>query len=391
MRPSVSSTSPPVVCFPFIGDRVGGSHISALKLIQALNRDRFTPLVVVHARNGPAEQLFADHKIATAAVPPLHPDAATTGWRAVTRALALANPLAAFLRRHDVAITHTNDGRSHSLWALPARLAGTRLVWHHRAAPDARGLRLLAPWAAHKVIAVSRFAAPRRGLWSAARKCSVVPSPFDTDAAEMDRAACRASVCAELGVAPDTRLIGFFGNLVPRKRPVAFVDAVAALQRQAPALPVLGLLFGHSFRGLDEAITRRAQELGVTSAIRLMGFRFPPEPWLAACDIMLIPGVDEPFGRTLIEAMLLGTPVVATNSGGNPEALEHGRTGFLVPVDAPDAMARETLRLLQDPKLHAEIATAAGADARRRFGISQHADAIMAVYESLLDERAVAH
>lgn len=382
------SVAPPLVCFPFVGDRMGGSHISALKLIQALDRDRFTPLVVLHLLDGPVAQLFADHKIATAAAPPGPPGPATAGWRGVVRALALAKRLTSFLRRHGVAITHTNDGPSHGLWAVPARLAGTRLVWHHRASPEARGLRLVAPWAAHKVISVSRFAAPRPGIWSAAGKCSVVPSPFDTDIAEADRDACRAGACAELGIDPATRLIGFFGNLVPRKRPVAFVDAVAAVRRAAPGLPVLGLLFGHPFRGLDEAVTRRAQELGVAPDIRLMGFRFPPEPWLAACDVMLMPGVDEPFGRTLIEAMLLGTPVVATDSGGNPEALDHGRTGFLVPVDSPDAMGGSALRLLQDPALHAAVAAAARADAQRRFGVAQHAEAIMSVYDSLLGGRA---
>jgi glycosyltransferase involved in cell wall biosynthesis len=372
-----------MVCFPFVGDRVGGSHISALKLIEAMDRTRFKPLVAVHDPEGPAARLFADHGIAFEAAPAVARHA-RAGWRAIGNTLALAGPLASFLRRRRVDIVHTNDGYSHAVWALPAQLAGARLVWHHRAGPDALGLRLLAPLAAHSVISVSRFAAPRPGLWSAARKCSVIPSPFDAADPEVDRAAAHAVACAELGIDPRTRLIGFFGNLVPRKRPVAFVDAIAALLQQAPGLPVLGLLFGHPFRGLDETVTRRARELGVSSSLRLMGFRYPPEPWLAACDVMLVPGVDEPFGRTLIEAMLLGTPVVATHSGGNPEALEDGRTGFLVPVGVPDAMARQALRLLQAPDLHAKIAEAARADARRRFGVTTHVEAIMAVYDRLL-------
>lgn len=373
------------VCFPFVGDRLGGSHISALKLIEALDRARFTPLVVVHAADGPVARLFAERGIPFSVVAPgIGRDATARGWRAVGGAVARAAPLTGFLRRHRVDVVHTNDGLSHLAWALPARLAGVPLVWHHRAGPDARGLRLLAPAVADRVIAVSRFASPRPGRWSAASRCTVVHSPFEADAPELDRAACRAAACAELGVSAGTRLIGFFGNLVPRKRPVAFVDAVAALRRQAPELPVLGLLFGQPFHGLDEAVTRRARELGVASAIRLMGFRYPAESWLAACDVMLVPGVDEPFGRTLIEAMLLGTPIVATASGGNPEAIEDGRTGFLVPADSPEIMAARTLRLLRDPDLHGAIAEAARADARGRFGVARHVEAVMAVYDGLL-------
>ena len=79
-----------------------------------------------------------------------------------------------------------------------------------------------------------------------------------------------------------------------------------------------------------------------------MGFRYPPEPWIAACDVLLVPAVEEPFGRSLIEAMLLGTPLIAADSGGNPEIIRHGETGYLVPPDDPDAFAERTLALLED-------------------------------------------
>jgi glycosyltransferase involved in cell wall biosynthesis len=267
---------------------------------------------------------------------------------------------------------------------LPARLAGARLVWHHRAGPDAVGFRFVAPWVAHGIIAVSRFAGSRPGARSPRAMCTVIHSPFDTDIAEIDRAACRADACAKLGVAPATHLLGFFGTLVQRKRPLAFVEAIAALCREAPGLPVLGLLFGNARDRLDEAAARRARELGVEDAIRLMGFRYPPEPWLAACDALLVPSVNEPFGRTLIEAMLLGTPVVAADSGGNSEAVEDGRTGLLVPADNPSALAHATRKILERPALRAALVKSAGEDVRRRFGIARHAEAVMNVYDRVL-------
>src|SRR3546814_14386086 len=70
---------------------------------------------------------------------------------------------------------------------------------------------------------------------------------------------------------------------------------------------------------------------------------------MAACDALIVTAVEEPFGRTLIEAMLLRTPVVAANSGGNPEAIRHGETGLLAPADDPEAFAGMTLGLFQNP------------------------------------------
>jgi glycosyltransferase involved in cell wall biosynthesis len=121
-----------------------------------------------------------------------------------------------------------------------------------------------------------------------------------------------------------------------------------------------------------------------------MGFRYPPEPWLAACDIFLVPAVHEPFGRTIIEGMLIGTPVVATASGGNLEAIEDGKTGFLVPVEGTAQMASRAIELLTLPELHRAISAQARLDAEQRFGVTRHVKAVMDIYEKLLgSERPV--
>lgn len=375
------------VCFPFVGDLVGGSHISVLGLIRRLDRSRFAPLVVLHRTDGPVADLLRREGVAFEAAPIAEHLglAAPHNWSALAHLGRALPPLARFLRARGVAIVHTNDGRTHAVWGLAARLAGARLLWHHRSDPTSFGARHLAPWLAHRIVAVSRFAAPRSLTRSAARRCSVVHSPFDTGGEKPDRAACRARLVAELGCPPETRLLGYVGTLEARKRPLLFVEAVAALHRCAPDLPAAGLLFGSPLHGLDEATKDRAASLDVADRIHLMGFRYPGEPWLAALDLLLVTAVDEPFGRTLIEAMLLGTPIVAADSGGNPEAIRHGETGLLVRPDDPEAFAAASLALLEEPERTADMADAAGRDARVRFGIDRHSGAIMRVYDELLE------
>src|SRR3546814_15212399 len=95
--------------------------------------------------------------------------------------------------------------------------------------------------------------------------------------------------------------------MVTRKRPLLFVETIAAINRRRPNNPAIGLLFGSPLEdGLDQAVIARAAELGVSDHIRMMGFRHPSEPWPAACDALLVTAVDEPFGRTLIEALQIG-------------------------------------------------------------------------------------
>jgi glycosyltransferase involved in cell wall biosynthesis len=381
---SRSSGGPALVAFPFVGGFVGGSHLSAAKLIQNLDPQRYQPLVILHRTEGQVADLFRDGGIGFEPAPSVR---FLNGARLrddIAFLLIQSFLLARFLRRRGARIVHTNDGYSHATWALPARLAGARLLWHHRKDPDAKGLRYVAPWAADRVVSVSRFSAPRPGLWSAARKCTVVHSPFDTDAAPVDRAGARSALVAELGCAPDARVVGFFGSLVARKRPLLFVDVIAEIRARAPDLPLVAPIFGQDRQDLTAAIRRRAAERGIADCVHLMGFRHPPEPWMAACDVLLVPAVDEPFGRTLIEAMLLGTVVVAAASGGNLEAVCDGVTGHLVAVDDARAFAERTLGLLADPARKDAMAAAARRDALERFGLRRHAAAIMRVYDAML-------
>jgi glycosyltransferase involved in cell wall biosynthesis len=378
------SGNPSVVCFPFVGDVVGGSHISALKLIRQIDRRRYQPLVVVHEPHGAVASLFRAEQIAFEPAPVREHLAGRRLGSDLRCLLAGSWTMARFLRARRVRIVHSNAGRSHATWALPARLAGARQLWHHRKDPDAKGLRYLAPLVAARVVSVSQFSAPKPGLWSAAGRCTVVHSPFDTDRAPVDRAASRRSVAEALGAAPGARVVGYFGSLVQRKRPLTFVDAIARLRALAPDLPLVAPLFGEDLEGLAPAIMARARELGVGDCIRLMGFRYPPETWMAACDLLLVTAVDEPFGRTLIEAMLLGTPVIAAASGGNPEAIDPGRTGELVPADDARAFARSARDLLTDRDRWNAISRTACAGARARFGLERHAEAVMAIYDQML-------
>ena len=158
---------------------------------------------------------------------------------------------------------------------------------------------------------------------------------------------------------------------------------------RSPDLSVQGLVFGTSLEIDEETIRAHAERHGVGDAIRLMGFRYPGAEWIAACDLLMVPAVDEPFGRTLIEAMLVGTPIVATRSGGNIEALDEGRLGVLVTPEDPDALAAGALGLLRDEGRYDALASAALTHAAGHFGEDRHAEAVMALYDELVPRAAV--
>lgn len=386
------ATHPARICFPFGGGIVGGSHISAVKLIQGLDRTRFSPMILLHHEEGQLSEFLRSEGLDYTTLPGLrffgnsYGVSRERGVAATLGAVRDQGRLARFLRENDVRIVHTNDGAMHVSWAIPARIAGARLLWHHRGGSHARGVRFIAPLAADGIVGVSEFALSQvRRLRRTARRTAVVYSPFDKEEAPIDKRQAHDALTGELGVDPDTRLIGFFGHFQDRKRPLLFIEMLHHIALARPRLPVLGLMFGSPLvDGMEEQMKERARALGIADRLRLMGFRYPSAPLMAGCDIHAVPAVHEPFGRSLIEAMLLGTPVVAAASGGNIEAIDHGLNGLLARADNPAAMAAAVIELLDAPGRAAAIAATALAAARERFGAERHVAQISAIYDALL-------
>lgn len=373
------------ICFPFAGDMVGGSHISVLGLLDGLDRARYRILVVPQCGDGAIAQLMAGNEIIA------DPALAWTdfvpgepfGIKKFSRTLWAIPRMIRFLRRHHVDIVHTNDGRTHAIWGLAARLAGTRLLWHHRGDPGAKGLRYLAPLIANQIVTVSQFALPVQRSWGAASRAQVIHSPFDVSIS-VDRREAREALLHETGLSPDTLILAYFGNFISRKRPLKFIETVARVRSLLGGRPVAGLMFGRSDDpAMDLAMTQSIVRHGVTGHVRIMGWKSPGSFWIAACDQLIVPAIGEPFGRTLVEAMLVGTPVIATRSGGNVEALKDGLLGPLVPPDDADALAAQSLRLAQDPILSAKLSEQADRHARCQFGQEQHVAKVSAIYEEL--------
>lgn len=370
------------VCFPFSGDELGGSHVSVRGLMEGLDPERIRILVVPETPGGTIGDFFSGYEQLPDPAPPraAFVPGAQFGPAQALRTLAGVRRRARFLREQGVDIVHSNDGRSHASWALAARLAGARLLWHHRGDPSARGLRWVAPVLADRIFTVSRFSLPaaKRG---AAKSAQVVHSPFDTTVTA-DRAEMRRQIIERTGCSEDALICGYFGNFVTRKRPLEFAEAVERLGALVDR-PVVGAMFGDPRNTeVGEALPQRIAAVRGNARVEMMGYCAPGHAWLAGCDLLLVPAVREPLGRTLVEAMLVGTPVVATDSGGNPEALD-GDCGVLCPPDDPAAMARAAADLLGDPPRLAAMRLRAAAQARLRFSRENHIRQVLAAYSEL--------
>ena len=136
-----------------------------------------------------------------------------------------------------------------------------------------------------------------------------------------------------------------------------------ALRKIADAVPEVRLVIvgeddpmAHPERGSYRAeLESLMRELSLEEQVIFTGFRSDIPELMAAFDVFAMPSWDEPFGMVFLEAMAMETPVVAWDSGGAPEVIANGETGFVVERGNVDALAETLLRLIRDPDLRGRM------------------------------------
>lgn len=188
-------------------------------------------------------------------------------------------------------------------------------------------------------------------------------------------------------------LITFVGRLVDEKGIDDLLDAVALLR---PRLPdICAVVLGE---GQDRAaFERRAGELGLSGCVTFTGW-VPSEDvpdYLGASDVFVAPsrraedGWVEAQGLTIAEAMMAGTPVVATRMGGIVDVVINGETGALADERRPDQIADAIERFARDPAWARQVAQRGQALARERFGRRQSADRLSSLFAELVASNGV--
>jgi len=181
-------------------------------------------------------------------------------------------------------------------------------------------------------------------------------------------------------------IIGFFGTLRDLKRPMVFVDALATLTEWGEK-NVVGLMFGKDLENLSTKILEHASERGVANQIVLMGFHSTIDRFMSACDVVVSTSVGDAFGRTLIEGMALGVPVVAVNAGGHPEVIRDGIDGILTEPDEPESVAHAICAVVGDRRFRDRLITAGRQSARTRFSIEEHTFRMTKLYHALAQDQ----
>jgi glycosyltransferase involved in cell wall biosynthesis len=350
----------------------GGAQESLFGLVTGLDRSRYD-VCVVSLSNGSSVRRLQRAGISTMVIE--EPDDAIA-----------VGALAAHLARIQPDVIHNHMYRAEVVGtkaALALDAAGyprpyvVSTVHSSRVRPpeDREELRRLTP-SMDRLIAVSDAIVDKiQDEGREGAEVSLIYNGVDLERYDHQEPCC--TLREEYGMEPGAQIVGIVARLEPEKGHATLLDAWPLVLRSCPDAYLL--VVGEGSR--CDALMAQAADLGIARRVVFTGRREDVPAVTAALDVAVLPSYREAQGLSVLEAMALSRPVVASNVGGIPEMIEDGVTGLLVPPRDPEALAAAIVRLLSDHSL-ADMLGRAGHDlVHRRFCIEQMVSAIEDIYD----------
>lgn len=179
----------------------------------------------------------------------------------------------------------------------------------------------------------------------------------------------RQTLLGELKLPTDCFLVGCVGQITPRKGQLGLIRAFAAAAAEIPDARLLIAgepLFTAADQLYQKQLQQTVNELGIANHVHFLGARNDVPALMQGLDLLVVNSLAEPCGLVVLEGMASSLPVVATAVGGNPEMINHSRTGWLIPVNDDRALTHAITKLARQPY----TAKLLGRNARLR--VSQH-------------------
>ncbi len=292
--------------------------------------------------------------------------------------------------RHQPAVWHGHDYKS-NLFGLRMRRTGMRRVttvhgWVKRTWKTPL-YYWIDRWSIRRydeVICVSVDLYERcLGLGVPEDRCWHLANAVDTE--EFARDSTPDEAKRRLGALPDRPLIGMVGRLSREKRCDLAIRALDRLRRQGVDAELWLAGDGDERPSLERLVA----DLGLAERVRFKGYVADPRPLLQAVDLLVMSSLREGLPNSLLEAMALEVPVVATSVAGIPGLIVDGENGLLVEAASAEALSRGIARVLANPELAAHFGRAARRTIVESFSFAHRMKRVSQIYDKTLGAGAV--
>ncbi|MGO8719739.1 MAG: glycosyltransferase [Acidobacteriaceae bacterium] len=243
-----------------------------------------------------------------------------------------------------------------------------------------RSLLVRSPW----VVCVSPAQARELGRMRRGRRAPLVIQNAVLAPRETGLSQELAPTREELGFSGRTFVFGAAGRFSREKGHRVLLDAFALLQRMLPGQPMEVLLMGE---GREESSLRaQARRLGIEPRVCFAGFQRRASAWMKAMDCLVQPSLTDGTPNSVLEAMLLGIPVIATDTGGIPDVIQSGQTGLLVEPGSQVALAEAMKKMVRSSALRNQLAAEAKYRVEQDFSPTRQRELLEMLYKTMIGD-----
>jgi glycosyltransferase involved in cell wall biosynthesis len=276
--------------------------------------------------------------------------------------------------------------KAHVYGGAAASLARVQALWYQHGIPHRASWldRLATALPARGILACSRAAAAAQERLVPHRPVRVVYPGVELDRFAPESLPSPEQARARLGLSGTGPLIGMFGRLQRWKGFHVLIEAMPAILERHPDACCVLVGGEHALEpDYRHLLERKIAALRLERRVKLVGLQANVPEWMQAVDVVVHASSGEPFGLVVIEAMALGKPVVAGDSGGPTEIITSGVDGLLVPSRDSRQLAEGVLRYLGDAAFAAGVSAAARLRARE-FSTEAYAESFKRAVDDLV-------
>jgi len=372
-----------LVLFPFPGDSIGGSLISTVILARALkSSEQFEAKVILHAEGSVSDWLKSrgvDFEVLENC-PTYNPS--RSKLERISDLLKSRRSISAIVNKLRPCIVHTNDIRTHITWAIGVFGTTASHVWHQRTRwSGSFFVRILARQAACR-FAISRYV--QEELNTIVGVDSVyVRNPLPDQKLKIGRVQARSQLLGwNAQLCEERPLVCFVGALSYQKRPKDFIEIIARTNSTSGER-IQWVMIGKDGDYKSEDLRDFAKHKGVDHSVIIQPFTDEINVWYEAMDILIATSEHEGLGRNILEAMSAETAVIASRSGGHPELIHHGKTGFLEELGDVEGFSKRVNFLISDHSKREEVGRSASLTVDEDFHPKRICEEVILVYNTL--------
>lgn len=363
--------------------KLAGAENSLILLAKNIDRKRFSPIFVL-PEPGPLVEAIKNIGIEVHLIP-------MPKIRRLRGVVGSLSKLNGFVREKNIALIHSNSIRTHIYGTIASKMAGIPVVWHERNLLIKEKLdpeRILS-FVPDAIICNSNAVArrfERRGKLPS--KVSVIHN--GADLAAFSPSVNGKTVRDRFFIKSGDTVVGIVARFDPNKGHETFFRAAGILIKEMRSIgsPIRFLVVGGAVFEEDAWYETRLrgliQNMGIKDHVIFTGVCSDMPSVYAAMDIVVSASEVEACSRVISEAMAMGKPVVATNTGGTPEMVVDGFTGILVPPLDPAKMADAMKQLIRDKEKMAHMGYEGRNKAQVLFDIKRSAVKVEDLYGKIL-------